>query len=304
MAPRTEASEASSSRRGALCFGGGPWRAELSCPPTCGGSAPLGEESFEKEVERLEMGNEPRWRRLLRDGQLQDDSPPCRNETAEMSHTFPSIPPPSPGVPILPLHRPGWHGARGPRPPCACAAVLEQEERQTHPKPTLSPPPLTPRAPQQPRWVDTSEVPVPTIPTPINAPPASSIPGRLQHPQSAHPPPKNSRDQHCTERGNPSVSQGGPRASPLHPHPAPIWHPPPHQGSPLPGDAAGPRAAAPAAITSEGPAAPARGREGSPGTGQLPKPDGRRGPPSARASRPGGEGKAGTEERLWFRRAR
>lgn len=47
----------------------------------------------------------------------------------------------------------------------------------------------------------------------------------------------------------------------------------------------------------------ARRREGSPGAGQPPKPKGCQGPLSACASRPGGEGKAGTEERLWFRRA-
>lgn len=98
----------------------------------------------------------------------------------------------------------------------------------------------------------------------------------------------------CAPRETPSILFAPNSISGLSPDP-----PPPQQDSPLPGDAVGPQAAAPAGITGEGPTVLAQGARGQP-----------RGWASAESrgvSRatlpPGGEGKAGAEEWLRFRGA-
>lgn len=169
------------------------------------------------------MGNEPQWRRLLRDGQLQDDSP-CRNETTGISHTLQSPP--------------RTQGARPPTPPagvvrssqaedtmrlCICAGVGgEANLPQIH---TKSPPHYICRAPiptpQQPWWAEVSEVPV--APHPAASKCLSMLP---QHPAS----PRGSdipkaptrllnltRDHHCTEGGNPPGTRTCPKGDPKHP---------------------------------------------------------------------------------------
>lgn len=123
------------------------------------------------------------------------------------------------------------------------------------------------------------------------------------------------RDHHCAEGGIPPGTRMCPKGDPKHPlctHSILGAEPrcgaladPPPPGLTSAGGCCGTPSCSTGGHHQRGPGcAGTGGTRGSPGAGQLLKPKGRRGPPSACASCPGGKGKAGTEERLWFRRTR